>query len=210
MLFQELLDKAFPPSSDANVIRGVTEGILLADKTLENEPFLKSLIGRDLRGHIRRAGILYRIHQMTTTGDLPFTSTMSKMPRGSWHWVELQSNGFTAHVCRTDGPELFPTDTPTRQDDRLSNQRDLFLDSSSVLPMKGYTSWLTFGVGDSGRLGHLCWAMPNSDENVWLARTNIIRRAQQNESISKPEAPPPLAALKFREHVEEALKGKAR
>lgn len=208
MPFQDQLDEAFPAATDANVIRGVTEGIMLADKTLDNETFLKSLVGQDLRGHIRRAGILYRLHQMVTVGDLPFKSSMSKMPRGNWHWIELRSKNFSSHICRTDGPDLFPTDTPTRQDDRLTNQGDLFRGRSEVVPIKGYISWLTFSVGDSGALGHLCWGMPNADDHVWLARTNIIRRAQESEVIVKFEPPATSAGLKFRDHVEEALKSK--
>ncbi len=208
MPFQEHLDEAFPASSDANVIRAVSEGILLADKTLDNETFLKSLVGQDLRGHMRRAGILYRLHQMTSVGDLPFHSTMTKMPRGNWHWIELKSKNFSSHVCRSDGPDQFPTDTPTRQDDRITNQGDLFRDVSTVVPIKGYMSWLTFGVGDSGALSHLCWGMPNAKEDVWLARTNIIRRAQTSDVVVKFEPPSRMSGLKFRDHIEEALRGK--
>ena len=207
MLFQELLDEAFPLEADANLIRGVSEGIMLADSTMASASFLKSFVGQDIRGHIRRAGILYRLHSMTTTGDLPFASTMAKMPRGNWHWIELRSKSFNAHVCRTDAPDAFPTDTPTRQDDRLTNQPDLFRDRSTVVPIKGYSAWLTFGVGDSGALGHLCWGMPNAEEDVWLARTNVIRRARQSEVVVPLEAPK-ATALRFREHIEETLKGK--
>lgn len=207
MMFQDMLDQAFPVSSDANVIRGVTEGIMLADKALDSEAFLKSLVGQDLRGHIRRAGILFRLDQMATTGDLPFSSIISKMPRGNWHWIELRSKNFTSHVCRTDGPNLFPTDTPTRQDDRLTNQGDLFRDNFGIEPIKGYMSWLMFGAGDSGKLSHLCWGMPNANEDVWLARTNIIRRAQESSVVVKFEPSAAPTILKFREHIEEALKG---
>jgi hypothetical protein len=206
--YQELLDDAFPATADANVIRGVSEGVMLADKTLESEAFLKSLVGRDSRGLLRRAGILFRLDQMAAAGDLPFTSTMSQMPRGNWHWIELRSKDFKAHVCRTDAAELFPSDTPTRQDDRLTNQGDLFADTSVIVPIRGYVSWLTFGVGDSGLLSHLCWGMPNSSEDVWLARTNIIHRAAKSDFIIKKESPPASLDLKFKEHVEMALKDK--
>lgn len=208
MPLQDQLDEAFPPSSDANVIRGVTEGVMLADKTLDSETYLKSFVGQDLRGHIRRAGILFRLHQMATAGDLPFESVMSQMPRGNWHWIELRSKNFTSHVCRTEGPDLFPVDSPTRQDDRLTNQGDLFKDNSEIVPIKGFVTWLTFGLGDSGALGHLCWGMPNATDDVWLARTNITRRARESEIVVKFESPAPKTELKFRDHVEEALKGK--
>lgn len=208
MPYQIQLDEAYPASADVNLIRGVTEGIMLADKTLENEGFLKSLVGQDLRGHIRRAGILHRLHQMATAGDLPFNSAMTKMPRGNWHWIELRSGNFTSHVCRTDGPDIFPTDSPTRQDDRLTNQGDLFRDTAAVVPIKGYTAWLMFGVGDSGALGHLCWGMPNAKEDDWLARSNVILRARHNEVVVKFEPPTTTAGLEFREHVKDALKDK--
>lgn len=206
--YQDMLDEAFPATADPNVIRAVAEGIMLADKTLDNEGFLKSLIGQDLRGHLRRAGILFRLHEAAKVGDIPFASTMSKMPRGNWHWIELRSQNFTSHVCRTDGPDLFPTDTPTRQDDRLSNQGSLFEDNSTVVPIKGYMAWLTFGAGDSGALGHLCWGMPNAVGDDWLARSNIILRARANEIVIKPEAPSKPLDLKFKDHIEEALKDK--
>ena len=122
----------------------------------------------------------------------------------------MKSRGFTGHVCRTDGPDLFPSDSPTRQDDRLTNQPDLFYDAATVIPIKGYTAWLTFGVGDSGSLGHLCWGMPNAKEDEWLARSNIIRRARESEVIVKFEKPTKPLDLKFKDHVEEALKGKDR
>lgn len=208
--FQELLDDAYPESSDAAVIRGVSQGIMLADNTLENHSFLKSYVGQDLRGHIRRAGILFRLHEMANAGDLPFDSTMTRMLRGNWHWIELKSKSFTAHVCRTEAAELFPQDTPTRQDDRLTNQPDLFEDQSAVVPISGYTAWLTFGVGDSGALSHLCWGMPKDSEDVWLARTNIIRRAKENEVVVKAERPVADLGLKFRDHVEESLKEKGK
>lgn len=205
MTMQQLLDSAFPQETDANLIRGVSEGIFLADSTLDSTPFLSSDVGADLRGHLRRSGILFRLHELCTLGDLPFNSTMSRMPRGNWHWTELQSGNFTSHVCRTDAPELFPVDSPTRQDDRVTNQGDLFFDTSSVIPIRGYFAWLTFGAGHSGSLGHLCWGMPSAKEDAWLARTNILRRAHENESFIPKEPATAAAKLKFRDHVEESL-----
>ncbi len=208
MPFQDLLDEAFPPVTDLEMIRGVTEGIFLADSTIDSAGFLRSGVGQDIRGHIRRAGILFRLHQMVTNGDLPFTSSMTRMPRGNWHWVELRNANFRAHICRTEAPSMFPIDSPTRQDDRITNQLDLFIDTATVTPIKGYMSWLTFGVGDSGALGHLCWGMPNAKEDVWLARTNIIQRAKDNDVVVSIETPARVTALRFRDHVEEALKTK--
>ena len=203
--FQQQLDAAFPDSTDQNVIRGVSEGVFLADKILENEPILKSLVGQDLRGHVRRAGILFRLHDMSLNGDLPFQATMIQMPRGNWHWVELRSENIKSHVCRTDGPTLFPTDSPTRQDDRLSNQGDLFLKDAEVADISVRSAWLMFGVGDSGALSHLCWGMPMANSDLWLARTNIIRRAETRDLGIKPEAPTASLGLRFKRHIEESI-----
>lgn len=205
---QDLLDDAFPESADANLIRGVNEGIFLADSMLESSAFLSSQVGRDLRGHLRRAGILFRLNELCEAGDLPFISTMSRMPRGNWHWVELRSGNFTSHVCRTDAPELFPDDSPTRQDDRITNQFDMFEDFSSVIPIRGYLAWLTFGIGDSGALAHLCWGMPNAKEDTWLARTNVLRRAAASEAVTSIETATSSTELKFKEHIEEGLKAR--
>jgi hypothetical protein len=203
--FQEQLDTAFPDSTDEHVIRGVTEGIMLADKIIENEPFLRTLVGQDLRGHLRRAGILFRLHGMATDGELPFQSSMIQMPRGNWHWVELRSQNIRSHVCRTDGPALFPTDTPTRQDDRLSNQGDLFLIDPALTDISVRSAWLMFGMGDSGALGHLCWGMPNAKSDIWLARTNIMRRVEAKGVGVRIEAPSKSLGLKFKQHIEESL-----
>ena len=204
--YQAILDEAFPAGTDAEMIRGVTEGILLADAVLKGEKFLSSPIGFDIRGHLRRAGILFRLNEMCRQGDLPFVSSISRMPRGNWHWLEISSGSVVAHVCRTDGPDLFPDDTPTRQDERLSNQGDLFLTTDNVVPIKGYSAWLTFGAGDSGHLAHLCWGMPNAKEDIWLARTNIIRRAAENDSVFKFDRPSRSVELKFKEHIEEGIR----
>lgn len=206
--FQDQLDRAFPVSSDASVIRGITEGILLADNLMQGDSLLSGLLGGDLRGHIRRLGILHRIYEMVQIGDLPFAASVGKMPRGGWHWVEITSKSIKAHVYRTDGPTLFPVDSPTRQDDRYSNQPDFFESLGLGDDIAFRCAWLMFGVTDKGTLSHLCWGMPSAKTDEWLARTNIMRRAQQNAVEIRVEVPTPKIKLQFREHVEEALVAK--
>jgi hypothetical protein len=209
-VLQELLDEAFPASTDAQVIRSVQEGILLADAVISSEGWLRGLMGHDVRGYLRRAGILSRLHDACKAGDLPFPSSMERMPRGPFHWVELSSGRFRAHVCRTEGPGLFPDDTPTRQDERLVNQGDLFTESVVSLRELAETSselfaWLTFGVHDETHLGHLCWAMPAADGASWLAHTNVLHRLARSRIETETEAPPERVKLKFRGEIEEAL-----
>lgn len=208
--FQEQLDQAFPAGTDAPLVRSVWQAIMLASDIMDHEPFLKSLIGSDIRGHIRRAAVLFSVHESCQAGDLPFVSEMTRMPLGGGHWVELRSGSYRAHICRTDNPIAFPEETPTRQDQRLSNQLELFERDPVVVPFGGapapeWYAWLTFGA--TGRdLTHLCWGMPESGRNSWLARTNIMNRLGPIIEAVAPETPAPAVVLRFRDHIEEALR----
>jgi hypothetical protein len=210
---QEALDAAFPPMADAEIVRAVSEGILLADDLITGTLFLKNPIGRNIRGLLRRAGVMYRIHDLCELGDLPFRSAMVKMERGSWHCLEISSGSFKAHVCRTDGPNSLPDDSETRQDERLANQLDLF--AGSVVPFsKLLTSvgrkyaLLTFGTDKKGSLHHVCWGMPPTDGDDWLAHTNVLRRMAVSSTVVDPVKPDKKAALRFLKHVEESLSKK--
>jgi hypothetical protein len=137
-------------------------------------------------------------------------SAIEHMPRGPFHWVELRSGPYRAHICRTDSPSAFPEDTPTRQDERLSNQISLF---DNVIPLNEAVesvsemfAWLTFGVPDAGKLGHLCWAMPAPTGKDWLAQSNVLFRLAAAQVRVEPEAPSERAKLKFREEIAESLK----
>jgi hypothetical protein len=62
-----------------------------------------------------------------------------------------------------------------------------------------------FGMGDSGTLGHLCWGMPNAKSDVWLARTNIIRRAEAKDVGVRVESPSTSLGLRFKQHIEKSI-----
>ncbi|MDO8879060.1 MAG: hypothetical protein Q7V40_23540, partial [Pseudolabrys sp.] len=136
------------------------------------------------------------------------------MPYGNWHWLEIQSGNFKAHVCRSSGPYEFPEETLSRQDARLVNQSDLFAEnvvplSDMVARISELYAWLTFAPNRDGELQHLCWAMPPADQGDWLAHINILRRAAQSgvspTDGKPPEAPSPEIKLRFKEHIEESL-----
>lgn len=212
--YQRRLEAAFPTATDGETIRGVAEGILLADDLVENTPILRNAVGRDLRGHIRRSGIIFRLHDLCGRGDLPFAADILPMPHGSWHWLEIRSNNFKAHICRSDGPYDFPEETQSRQDARLVNQNDLFADK--VIPISrvmdevpALYTWLTFSAVKAGSLKHLCWAMPPADSGTWLGHINILDRAKESTETppaEKPaEQPTKVIKLRFREHIEESL-----
>ncbi|MGD9766239.1 MAG: hypothetical protein AB7U62_01225 [Pseudolabrys sp.] len=212
---QALLEVAFPIATDSEVARGVGEGIALADDLIENTPLLKKAAGTDLRGHIRRHGIMFRLSNLCSVGDLPFAAAIVPMPHGPWHWLELRSGSFVAHVCRTIGPNTFPEDTLSRQDERLRNAPDLFkpvvADITELIPqIREFYAWLMFGVGARSRLQHLCWAMPPSDEGDWLAHRDVLQSltattAARVEEQKLIETPNKVIKLRFREEIEKAL-----
>lgn len=208
--YQLLLEEAFAAEHDRHVIAGAQQGVLLANAALAHEPFLQTLVGQDLRGHLRRAAVLFRMYEMCRAGDLPFDAQMSRMPRGGGHWVELRSGQFRAHICRTEGPTAFPDDTPTRQDQRATNQFELTLDENVILlrpeiPAESEKyAWLTFGAA-ADQLTHLCWGMPAARQDEWLARVNILRRAEGTDT-PPATSPSPKTVLRFRDHIEETFR----
>jgi hypothetical protein len=208
------LSAAFPASTDAETIRAISEGIFLADDLIAHTPLLKTVVGSDLKGHIRRAGVIFRFHGLCQRGDLPYEAEMVKMPYGNWHWLEIKSGQCKAHICRTLGIDEFPAEALSRQDARLVNQPDLFKEKILSLDevagrLRDLYAWLTFGVSRGGKLDHLCWAMPPADEGDYLALIDVLKR-QSGRELSPPapfptEPPTPLIRLRFKDHIEEQI-----
>src|SRR5262245_18304296 len=71
---QDRLLLRFPRSCHIPLSRAVQEGSYLADHLIAGEPFLNNVLGRDIRGHIRRAGIGFQIDLYCQRGDLPFVT----------------------------------------------------------------------------------------------------------------------------------------
>jgi hypothetical protein len=211
---QNALVEAFPVSSHAMTLRAVREGIVLADDFLTSAPFMASPLGLDLRGQVRRVGIMFRIHEMAVAGDLPFTTAMPKMIRATWHQLEMRSGKFIGHLTRTESPQAFPEDRPSRQDERLRNQGDLFADpkivplSEAISDIKSMTAWLTYLADRNGQVQHLCWGVPAFDVDDWLGFINLLRSAEASVPVatkSVTSTPDPKAKLKFRDHINDAL-----
>jgi hypothetical protein len=221
---QRLLDEALPTSTDAGIIRGVSEGVALADDLVENNRILRTAAGNDLRGHLRRAGIMFRLRDLCMKKELPFAAEIVAMPHGPWHWLEIRSGNFLAHVCRTTAPHAFPEDTLSRQDARLRNSEDLFAPKAAdrdglIVSIREFYAWLTFGIGPQGVIEHLCWAMPPADEGDWLAYRDVLHHAavaaptqpeQQapEEQSTSPAQNSEALKLRFKEHIEKTLSDK--
>jgi hypothetical protein len=72
--------------------------VILADDLIAHTPFLATPVGKNLRGLMRRAGVMYRFHDLCELGDLPFQTSMVRMEKGSWHCLEI------AAVSRSPSP----------------------------------------------------------------------------------------------------------
>ena len=190
-VFQERLVAAFPEPTWAPLVSGLREGVRLADRAIETTPLLNFVTGRDLRGHVRRAGILYHLREMCRLKALPFQAEAAKMPIGCWHWLDIQSKGLVAHVTRTDTEKEIPDITINRQPKYMRNQYDLFADGrippiDTILDQTDQKySTITYGANRDGSLTHAAIGMPSSDGSEWLAFVNLMRR----DAFGTDEAP---------------------
>lgn len=209
--FNNLLKTAFPSSTWATIVRGQREGVALADDVRRSTPFLASLLGGDLRGQIRRLGVMHRLQELCKAGELPFVATIEDMPHGTWHWLNLRSGNFVAHLARTDSAGRVPEDTKNRQHMLVKNSADLFSDrkivpiSELVSKVDRFYAYLTFGAAPSGALTHSILGMAASDELEWLGRHNLMDAASEASAPTPDPAPKfdPRDRLKFRRHIEE-------
>lgn len=203
--FQQRLEAAFPYESYANTLRALREGIAAGDDVIKGTRMFSSEVGDDMRGLIRRAGILLRVEEMCKAGDLPFTCSLNRMPRGTWHWLDIYSGDCHGHIVRTPEPDKFPEDTPNRQDARASNTADLFETEAEriirLAPPKLYT-WLAYRAAPDGRISHALWQAPSGDTNEWLARINLMAVVvQKSDDAKRPAKVDPKSRMKLKDNV---------
>jgi hypothetical protein len=214
--FDHYLREHFPEPTDAAVIRNVMMGVGLADDLRRNTPWASTLIGDDLTGLLRRAAAMWRVRQACIDGELPFQAHEIPNSTGSSHLLKITSGPFEAHVVRTESSGAFPKDAPIRQDNRLTNDRDLFnFDDPKIVSFQEMVgavdnsyAWLTFNATEVGALTHVCWGMPKANENKYLAHIDILRRAMSVGTPIAPATPPkpdPKDQIKFKRHVEEKI-----
>jgi hypothetical protein len=214
--FESRLLNAYPERTWPVIIRGVREGIRIADGLRRSTPFLSTLIGRDQRGLMRRAAIMWRLQMLCASGELPFKADEVLNTNGTSHLLSILSQNIELHVVRTEDAEAFPIDARIRQDRRAINQPDLF-EGGKIIPLtealkdvQRLYAWLAWGANPAGELTHLCLAMPEDKRDMWLARVNILRRVQALEGGSPsaeetPSAPNPALLLKFRAEIARSL-----
>lgn len=207
---KEQLALAYPSSTFSMTIRGVREGIILADDTLGSAPFMMSPIGQDLRGNLRRAAISFKIHELCTKGDLPFSTKMPKMERANWHQLEIRSGKCVGYLTRTEDEGGFPEDRPSRQDERLRNQGDLFRPNVVALNESALniSAWLTWRADRKGNLLHLCWGAPDADTDEWLGFANLLKTAGHELPVmggGEVATPDPKERMRFRDEIAEQI-----
>jgi hypothetical protein len=210
--FQNRLMLTFPPVTHDALVQALCSGIRKAETHIKDTPQFAGEVGLDLRGHLRRVFVLHEFQEASRLKRLPYEALPSKMPIGSWHWVNVRSGGMIAHVVRTETPDGFPDRTTNRQALSVTNQYDLLKDGSIppvelIVTRAGY-AYLTFGVDHAGTVTHISLGMPSSDNSHWLAFARLMRRSKPEPLIVQPPAPPtpPVASgLKFVPEVAQAL-----
>lgn len=210
--FQEQLLTAFPESTWDGIARGLRDGILLADNVIAETPLLSSVLGQDIRGFVRRAGILYKFKGLCVAGDLPFVAAEERMPVGCWHWLTMKAQNICTHIVKTESPRALPNDNVSRQPECLKNQFDLFEDGripdrKDTDAEKERYAVIVYGLTPDSKLAYAAVGMPNYERTGWLAYKNILR----GDRLSVPQAPvvaptPDAAAsLQFLEDVQRML-----
>jgi len=215
--FQRILEDAFPKGTWPHLTRGICEGVRRADTLINTTPMLRTLVGYDLRGQIRRIGILHHLHELCTIGRLPFRAEMTKMPIGAWHWLDIRSGLFRAQVARTDGAGALPLNTKNRQPECFKNRYDLLTDrripdvSDLLMDEQERYAIIGFAADPDGKLLHAILGMPSSDDSEWLAHINILRESGASANDQEPPpapTPDPTGNLKLLDSVERMLADK--
>ena len=199
--FQDALTLAFPEATWGAIVRGLREGVGLADDVVKNTPMLNTPVGRDLRGHLRRVGVLYRFQQLCRIGDLPFKAQESECQSayGIGWTSDLASFSRTWFVQECTGamPSEFGEQTgsvrkkPIRFADRWPSAFN-FRDLATVTE---FYSFLTFGTDAAGILTHVSMGMPSSDNTGWLAYANLLRQRDAGREVPSPAPKSPIQRI---------------
>jgi len=156
--YRKLLVEAFPQETWPTLARGAGEAITIADKVRRSTPFLSTRVGGDLRGFLRRAALMWRIQMLCKSRELPFDAQEIFNTNGTSHLLQVRSKKIELHIVRTDEPFAFPIDARIRQDNRASNDADLFRDGRLIPLHEAMESvpqlygWIMWGATPQGEL----------------------------------------------------------
>jgi hypothetical protein len=213
--YRKLLLEAYPEPTWPTLARGVGEAITIADKVRRSTPFLSTLVGRDQRGMLRRAALMWRIQMLCKSKELPFEALEIENTNGTSHLLQVRSNKIELHIVRTEEPEAFPIEAHIRQVNRVSNEADLFKDGKLVplhVAMESVPrlyGWIMWGATPTGDLTHFALGMPDAEEDKWLTYVDVLTHVRATEAVTAPteksSKPDPTLLLKFREDIARSL-----
>jgi len=211
---QEYLLRAFPEHTRQNTVKAVKEGLFLFKDTVDANPVFKNPARINLLGQLQRICIIERIEHSCKVGNLPFTTKSVKMKKGPFSWSEIYSSNICAHLVRTSSANAFPSNSPNRQDKRVTNQLELpFEDNNNIsnahlptiMPLYAY---LTFGTTED-ELSHLCWGIPSANTAEWLGYLDITKYDIDLDS-KKSSSNLAKVSMQFKESIKAALKAEGR
>ena len=213
--FRPIILNAFPEINWPTIRRCAVTGVSLADALIEREKMLNWAVGRDQLGDLRRIGVMWKIAQACKDGELPFECNTKENTVRNCHHIEIASQRVYAHVTRTPSLRSMPRETTLRDNERASNQGDLF-DSKEFTTdlslIKRWYAWIMFNADERGNLSHLAIGLPKARENDWLDLISIL--GGEIEKLSGPEEerrpPTPEEIMKFREEIREVPKESSR
>lgn len=214
--YRNLLIQAYPEATWPTLARGIGEAVSIADNVRRSTPFLATLVGSDLRGLLRRAALMWRIQMLCKSRELPFDAREIANTIGTSHLLQVRSNNIDLHVVRTDEPGAFPEDAQIRQDNRASNDADLFREGK-LLPLNEVMDsiprlygWIMWGATAKGELTHFALGMPEPEYDEWLTYVDVLTPVRAAEAVTsmpveKSSKPDPTLLLKFREEIARSL-----
>lgn len=207
--YRPMILNAFPEYAWPDLQRRARYGVQLADDLIQERTILDWVVGHDQRGDLRRVGVMWSIHQACIDGVLPFSATTKKNTAKNCHHVEVTSQNIYLHITRTPSLLSLPRDTTLRDNERASNQGDLFSDTgftTDLSTIRRWYAWLTFGADPKGDLTHLAIGLPKHGENDWLEIVSILRPTGEIQSTDEEPRPPgPEDSVKFRAAVQKLL-----
>src|SRR6266481_7985413 len=148
-LFRPLILNAIPEQHWPALTRCATDGVALADNLIASQRMLDWSLGQDQRGDLRRIGVMYCIREACLKEILPFTCETKNNTAKNCHHIEVAAQNLYFHVTRTSHFSGMPRDTTLRDNERVSNQGDLFegtLLTTDLSLIKRWYGYLTFAA----------------------------------------------------------------
>ena len=204
--FQRALTLAFPEATWGAIVRGLREGVGLADDVVKNTPMLNT------PGGTISEGIYGALEDFTGSSNFAalviYRSRLKKAKCLSVYGIgwTLDLARFLAHVVRTECSGALPSESANRRQAQcVKNQYDLLTDgrvppiSEIVAKVTEFYSFLTFGTDAKGILTHV-WhgdAKLRQHRMASLRKSSAAARCPSGGTIPAPKSPKPKDRMRF-------------